>query len=214
MLTRRRISTFLIGSGVLALVCSLLLLISTAVVRAQDQPPPRPTITPSPTTIPTPAPTSPPDDPEEPTEPGRITGTVIDLTTGAPAPGIAVTVGDATVTSDANGNYDRSGLPAGVYRVALALAQGQGTPAQGPIDIELAAGATVIQHLSFRSQPPAATPAHVTPVPAPTPRPPPAPELPVTSGSADDTWLGLSLGLALLAAGIRIRRSSAQQSKT
>ena len=35
---------------------------------------------------------------------GRITGTVIDLTTGAPAPGIKVTVGEVIVISDANGN--------------------------------------------------------------------------------------------------------------
>ncbi len=200
MLTRQRIGTFLIGSGVLALVCSLLLLISTAVVRAQDQPPPRPTITPSPTAIPTPAPTSQPDDSGNPAATSRITGTVIDLTSGAPAPGIAVTVGDQTVTTDANGNYDRSGLPSGTYLVALALTEGQGTPAQNPINVELAAGATVVQHLAFHSPVRAVTP---------TPPPPSAPgELPTTSGSAGDTWLGLSLGLALLAAGIRMRRSS------
>jgi hypothetical protein len=59
------------------------------------------------------------DDDDEPAT-GRITGAVIDLTTGAPAPGIAVTVGDQMVTTDSNGNYDRSGLPGGAYTSARA----------------------------------------------------------------------------------------------
>lgn len=168
-----------------------------AAVHAQTQPPPRPTLTPAPT----PKPSSGSHSSDEAT--GRITGTVIDLTTGAPAPGVAVTVGDTSVTTDANGNYDRSGLAAGDYQVALALTAAQGTAAQGPIAVALAAGATVIQHLSFRSPPPPA----LTPAPAPAVTPA---ALPTTGGPADGAWLMLTLGLMLIAGGValRFRRSA------
>jgi hypothetical protein len=171
----------------------------SAAVHAQTQPPPRPTLTPAPTAKPSSGGHS-----SEPAN-GRITGTVIDLTTGAPAPGVAVTVGDTTVTTDANGNYDRSGLAAGDYQVALALAAGQGTPAQAPIVVALAADATVIQHLSFRSPPPAA----LAPTSAPTPAATPA-ALPITGGPADGAWLMLTLGLMMIAGGValRLRRSA------
>jgi hypothetical protein len=87
--------------------------------------------------------------------PGLITGTVIDLTTGAPVAGIPVTVGDLTVLSDANGNYGRAGLAPGSYTVALALPEGRGVAEQPPATISLAAGQTVVYHLAFRSPPPA-----------------------------------------------------------
>jgi hypothetical protein len=161
---------------------------------------PRPTLTPAPSATPTSVglPTRTPsprdnDDDEQPAPAGRITGTVIDLTTGAPAPGIAVQVGDITITSDANGNYDRSGLTAGRYVVALALRAEQGTPAQGPITVELGADATIVQHLNFHSllPAPAATPTAATP---PT-------TLPVTGGADDLAWPLMLLGLALLLGG-------------
>jgi LPXTG-motif cell wall-anchored protein len=134
---------------------------------------------------------------------GRITGTVIDLTTGAPAPGISVAVGDVVVTSDANGNYDRSGLTPGVYTVALVLTAEQGVAAQEPIAVDLGAGATVVQHLFFRS----------APLPQPTALPAgsaqPTPEtLPTTGGEAQEGWqyLGMLLGMAALGLGVWMRR--------
>lgn len=151
-------------------------------------PPPRPTLTPTtpPTLTPTPAPTSAPSESGPTAVPsGRITGTVIDLSTGAPAAQIAVTVGDQTVYSDNNGNYSRANLPAGSYVVALALAPGQGTPAQGPITVALGAGATVVQHLAFRSRAVATAVA------------PPPQTLPDTGGSG-----GASALLPLLAVGL------------
>jgi hypothetical protein len=180
---------------------------STPLAQAQ----PRPTLTPRPAT-PTPVqrPTRTPDrdvgDKRQPAATGRITGTVIDLTSGAPAPGISVMVGEVTVTSDANGNYDRTGLPPGSYPVALVLAEGQGTPAQEGITIVLAAGATVVQHLFFRSQP-AASPTPVATVTAP------PTQLPPTSGSAPSGWLWVVLGLGALALGGGVRIAAGRAPK-
>src|SRR5262245_52715027 len=61
---------------------------------------------------------------------GRITGTIIDLTTGAPASGIKVNIGGVVVSSDANGNYDLW-VASGPYSVALVLDASQGEAAQG-----------------------------------------------------------------------------------
>src|SRR5215210_7853214 len=107
--------TMVIAAGLCLLISGLSIWLAAAPAHAQGQPPPRPTLTPMP---PTPARHT---DHASPTAvpAGRITGTVIDQTTGAPAPKIAVAVGDQTVVTDANGNYDRSGLPAGAYNVAL-----------------------------------------------------------------------------------------------
>jgi len=166
---------------------------------------PRPTLTPMPATPtavqrPTRTPSSDDHDKRQTAATGRITGTVIDLTSGAPAPGIPVIVGDVTVTSDANGNYDRTGLPPGSYVVVLVLTEGQGTPAQDRITIELAADATVVQHLFFRSQPAA------SPTPIATGTPPPA-QLPPTSGSTPIRWLWVVLGLGAIALGGGVRRA-------
>jgi hypothetical protein len=156
--------------------------------------PPRPT--PRPTAVPTAQPKGGNDSPT-PQPSGRITGTVIDLTTGAPAPGITVVVGDVTVSTDANGNYDRTGLPAGSYSVALMLAEGQGAPAQGPITVVLAADATVVQHLFFRSLLAAtATPAAALIPPA---------NLPTTNGSDSMGGLLVLLGVGAIVLGGAIR---------
>jgi hypothetical protein len=180
---------------------------------AQD-PPPRPTLpptqTPTATALPTQTPVPKDKGPSPTSAPtGRIIGTVIDLSTNAPAPGIAVAVGDVTVTTDANGNYERAGLSAGSYQVALALTPAQGTPAQGPIAVELAAGATVVQHLAFRSPlVPTMTAVPTTPtiMPAtPTAIPPtPTPSRPAMLPDTGDTpRLGLGMiGLVILLAGI------------
>lgn len=139
------------------LLLALALLSPLTVSSAQAQPP-RPTLTiaPRPTLEPTVASESPDlshDDHHErggtAAQAGRITGTVIDQMSGAPAPGIIVRVGEATVLSDANGNYDRTGLPPGDYTIALELTADQGVAAQKPQQVQLTAGATVIVHLAF-----------------------------------------------------------------
>jgi hypothetical protein len=191
---RRFLSAIMVIGGLIMVVAGLGPWVGGApAVQAQ----PRPTLTPAPSATPVSLPTrtpSPRDDDDDQQAPaGRITGTVIDLTTGAPAPGVAVQVGDITITSDANGNYDRSGLTPGRYVVALAMRAEQGVPAQGPITIDLGADATIVQHLSFHSPQPAAaaTPTAATP---PT-------TLPVTSGADDAAWPLVLLGLALLLGG-------------
>ena len=180
-------------SGVL-LLFGLMPISSHGAVTAQPQAqPPRPTLTPE---LPTPIPKDDDDNNVSPS-PGRITGTVIDLTSGAPAPGRVVSVGDTTVTTDANGNYDRNNLQPGNYLVALVLTEGQGVPAQEPITVELAPGATVIQHLAFRSQPRATpTPAHA---PAQAPDQPVA--LPRTGGLDNGLWVWVLIGITLTIGG-------------
>ena len=195
---KRSLLNMLVVAGSLCLaICGLNLWLGLAPAQAQGQPPPRPTLTPVP---PTPVRNS---DHSSPTAvpSGRITGTVIDQTTGAPAPNIAVTVGDQTVRTDANGNYDRNGLSAGSYDVALALAPEQGQPSQAAIVVTLAAGATVVQHLVFRSPAPA--------VPTPVIAAPP-PHLPVTGAADDQAWSTLVLGIVLLGLGVGLRGSKAR----
>jgi hypothetical protein len=185
-------------------LCLLIAGVSTrlgSTSHAQAQP--RPTLTPqlaTPTAVqrPTRTPDRDDDDERQPAATGRITGTIIDLTSGAPAPGIPVQVGEVTITSDANGNYDRTGLPPGSYLVALVLTEGQGIPAQDRITIMLAADATVVQHLFFHSQP-AASPTPVATVTAP------PNQLPPTSGPAPSGWLWVVLGLGAIAIGGRLR---------
>lgn len=107
---------------------------------------------------PTTTPTSPPIEEAEEERPsprrlapGRLTGTVIDVATGAPAANIAVRIGPRIVVSDANGNYDWSGLPAGSYEVALVLPADWGVAVQGTLTAEVPPGQTVVQHLFYRS---------------------------------------------------------------
>jgi hypothetical protein len=199
MRTRFRISLL---AGLAALVVALgAFVVSGAPTRSvlAQEPPPRPTLTPAP---PTAQPTAKPQERERdrPTAvalSGRITGTVIDLATGAPASGVSVRVGDAIVVTDSNGNYDRPGLPAGSYVVALVLSEGT-APAQEPITLQLGSAQTVIQHLAFR---PAAAVATAAPAPAPQPAMPT--ELPATSGERSSTLvLRAIVGLLLLSAGV------------
>jgi len=168
---------------------------------------PRPTLTPIPRPTLTPAPPTPilkdGDDNSTSLPSGRITGTVIDLTSRAPAPGVAVSVGDIAVTTDAHGNYDRNGLQPGSYVVALVLMEGQGVPVQEPITVELAPGATVVQHLAFRSQP-RATPTSTT-VAMQAPDRPVA--LPATGGLRNDQWVWVLIGIALIIGGARVRHA-------
>jgi hypothetical protein len=157
---------------------------------------------------------------------GHITGTVIDLNSGAPSAGVAVRVGGALVWSDANGNYDHW-LPVGTYTVTLALADGQGTPLQDVISVPVQADVATVQHLNFRgqqaapvaptaaaptaapAQPVVAQPAAVAPTAAATSVPASAggapalvpARLPVTSEGGSAAWLWLVFGSALLLAG-------------
>jgi hypothetical protein len=193
------------GALVVLLGVALGIGLGTQPARAQ---PPRPSPVPTSTSVsPTPKPGG--DHPQATAVPtGRITGTVIDLTTGAPASGIMVVVGDVTVSTDANGNYDRAGLPSGSYPVALALADGQGSAAQEPVTVTLAADATVVQHLFFRSQPAAtATPTTTaTVVPAALPR---------TGASEPSAWLWVVLGAGMIILGgmVRLARQGAKSVK-
>jgi hypothetical protein len=216
---RRLIGLTLVACGALALFAGLSSLASMGVTPALAQvgPSPRPTLPPTP----------PPDSRERRTAigdagpMGHITGTVIDLSSGAPVPGVNVLVGVETVPTDSNGNYDHW-VPAGVISVTLTLAQGQGTPAQEMLMVEVRAGETTVQHLGFRSSPaqaptstvlPAATPMPVAP-PAETAAPvvamapsvamaPASPaRLPVTSATAESAaWLWIMVGAGLLLGG-------------
>lgn len=193
---------------------------------AAQEPPPRPTLEPTATPVPTSKPSDETPPTPTPVPTGRIIGTVIDLSSGAPARGIKVRVGDSTVVTDRNGNYERSGLTAGAYVVALDLSTDQGTPAQDPLTIQLAAGATVVQHLAFRSQPaasptsapnvtPSATSIATPPAALPAPPPPTMPStLPNTGALLTGGWIVATyFAIGLIAGGIGVRRALRGQSQ-
>jgi hypothetical protein len=139
---------------------------------------------------------------------GHITGTIINVSTGAPSAGIAVNVGGVVVQSDVNGNYDRW-VPVGNYTVTLVLATEQGTPAQDVMTVAVEPNAATVQHLNFRGQKPApvapvvAAPAVATPAPtAPAAPAGAAPKrLPRTGSAGSGPWIWLAFGAALLLAG-------------
>ena len=176
----------MVVGGILVLVGSLVLGlrdVSPTVVHAQD-PPVRPTLAPAPTeeAVTPPQRDNDDDDDDEVQRTGRITGTVIDATTGAPTAGVVVQVGDQLVTTDSNGNYDLVDVTPGAYEIMLQLEAGQGTPEQDVIMVDVEADETVVQHLAFRSQvAPTAIPS--TPVPTATAV---VAELPNTSGPQVD----------------------------
>lgn len=177
-------------------IAAVVLVAGSLTVQAQPLPPRPPTAVPLPTRAPESG-----GDHSTPAATGRITGTVIDLTTGAPAPGIAVVVGDITVKTDQNGNYDRNGLAEGAYPIQLDLQPSQGMPEQGLLQVDLATGATIVQHLAFRSQPSAAPTTAAAPPVATAPMPG---SLPVTAaGERDSSWL-LALAVLLMVCGLRL----------
>lgn len=104
-------------------------------------------------------------------------GTVINTSTGAPAAGITVRVGDVVVTTDVNGNYDGY-VPAGDYTVMLALDPGQGTAVTPPQTVSVKSGEATIQHLSYASAAATSVPTATT---APTSIPPTATSMPPTA---------------------------------
>jgi hypothetical protein len=218
----RKISTTLIVGGLLLMVCGLRAwpVQGAAPTRPLAQPSPRPTLMPTATpALPTAAPSATPAatssaSKSHATTPaaGRITGTIIDLTSGAPVPGITVDLDGLQVTSDSNGNYDHW-LPPGSYRVALMLAPERGTPAQGPQMVDMQSDKTVVLHLSFRSPPlPTSTPPPATAAPvaataviahpagASTRATKPT-RLPVTGEQPSSAWLWLLIGMMLLVMG-------------
>ncbi|OAN48635.1 hypothetical protein A6A03_07625 [Chloroflexus islandicus] len=140
---RRMMSYSMMICGVIAMVIgfTLLPLPTPSTAAPALQPSPRPTIAPV-TIVPA---SSPP-----PVPMGRVTGTIIDLRTNAPAAQIAVKISDAVVYSDQNGNYDRW-VESGFYTLALQLTDEQGSPAQAPLTIAVGPGDTVVAHLFFTS---------------------------------------------------------------
>lgn len=173
-----------IASVTLMLCGAILLMLGMVVVPAPVpvaagpalQPSPRPPLEPTaPAEGGLPAPT--------PVPYGRVTGTIIDLRTGAPAPGKLVVIGDSTVISDANGNYDRW-VVSGFYNLHLRLRDGEGQVTQPPQQIAVGNGDTVVVHLFFTSEAPVAPAAPeptatlapeptatAAPLPIPTPTP-------------------------------------------
>jgi hypothetical protein len=176
---RRQIASFaLMVCGIIALVGGLTMLPAPITASAQaPEPSPRPPLQPTAET----------DNGNKPTAVilSRLTGTVIDLRTGAPTSGIAVEVDDQIIYSDANGNYSIS-LPSGFYRLELKPTSSQGTSIQPAQRVALGLGDTVVVHLFFTSLAPT-TVVQVVPTeviaPTPTVAPPVAlpPSLPDTS---------------------------------
>ena len=188
---------------------------ATAAARAQ-QVPPRPTLEPTATAQPTATPWPKPSAREDTTPRyGRVTGTVIDRRTGAPAANVRVMVGSDAVMSDANGNYDHWAVT-GTYAVVLDISESQGIPAQAAQQVAISAEGTTVQHLFFSSRAPTAeAPALATVLPSTTPAPAlaSAPEtvperLPVTSGAADLPASSLWFAALLMISGglLSIRR--------
>ena len=190
---------FACAIGMLAALGAGVMLAAGALPAGAQTLPPRPTVEPTamPTGTPSATPTAATPAPSDSAASGRITGTVINLATGTPASSIAVQVGDGIVFTDANGNYDRSGLAPGNYVVVLALPPASGEPARSPLTINLTAGATVVQHLTFGQAP--------TLVLGPTPVPLPI-ELPATGGEQGTWFAALLAAVALLVAGAGLRR--------
>lgn len=186
-------------------------------VQAQELPP-RPTLTPQPThRSNTHKERKHHDTSRAPT--GRITGTVIDLTTSAPAPGITVAVGDVVVTTDADGNYNRTDVPSGSYVVALLLNEKQGVSSQEPITVDVAPGATVFQHLNFRSQLFTSASPTAAIMPLPSTQTPEAvaeakpKELPRTGDTTSNGWLYMLmlLGISTLLLGATLQHKARQE---
>lgn len=176
---RRQFTSFaLMVCGVVALALGMTVAPAATPAAAMPamQPSPRPTLVPTADVIP-----SDDDDGPAPVRFGRVTGTVIDSRTGAPASGKRVVVGDALVTSDGNGNYDHWIAP-GAYAVGLQLREGEGVTSQGTQQVTVAAGGTIVQHLYFTSPAPALPTA--LPTAAPTAVPTVAPTAPVVPTEA------------------------------
>jgi len=170
---RRHMTSFsLMVCGVIALALGMAMAPTAIPASAMPalQPSPRPTLVPTPEYVPD-------DHDDAPALFGRVTGTVIDSRTGAPAADKLVLVNDTLVLSDGSGNYDHW-LAAGSYSVGLQLRSGEGVAAQGMLPVEVQSDGTTVQHLFFSS--PAPIMVDVAPkVAEPTPSAAPSVEAPV-----------------------------------
>jgi hypothetical protein len=131
--------------------------------------------------------------------PGHIGGTVIDIVSSAPVPGMPVRVGDNVVITDRDGNYGIWVSP-GTYLVNVSPAPEQGAVVDGPATVVVEPETPVIQHLRVALPVPdikAAEPAVEAPVEAPR-------RLPRTNDAADVAWLWVSSGILLIGAGIAL----------
>lgn len=130
--------------------------------------------------------------------PGHIGGTVIDVISNAPVPGMPVRVGDSIVVTDQNGNYGIWVVP-GTYLVNVAPAPGRGTIVDGPATVVVQPETSVVQHLRVALPIPevrAVEPA-VADAPAEAPR-----RLPRTNDAADVSWVWVSLGILFIGVGV------------
>ncbi len=141
---------------------------------------------------------------------GAIAGTVTDTSSGGPAAGVLVSVsGYPPVSTDKDGHFSVSNLPAGQYTVALAPGQGQAS--QGPVFVNLDGQNRATVDLTYSSRPqvlPTDTPqavAMAAPPPAPAAAPPA--EMPGSGAPAGPGPLivaGLGLALALVGGALRL----------
>ena len=188
------IGALLITGGLLTLALGVGGLAEPRTAQAQTGPSTRPTLVPTKT-------------PRHQSGPetlyGHITGTVIDTQSSQPIAGVSVQVGDATVLTDANGNYDHW-LPVGAYTIALILDPALGTPTEAQSIVEVTAGERTLHHLSFTgrasTQPQAVSALAVPTVPAIDPAAVPV-RLPVTASGDIWGWAWLPAGVSLLLAG-------------
>ncbi|MFQ3632236.1 carboxypeptidase-like regulatory domain-containing protein [Roseiflexus sp.] len=195
MSTISRISAMLLLVGVWITVWSMSVLVGVArSVQAQELPP-RPTLTPVVIS----------EEPQRVPRPGRIVGTVIDLTSGAPASGLIVRINNEELITDANGNYGRDNLAPGTYAVELIVPLERGVPAQSVITIILPEGETARQDLAFRRLPAATS--TIDPSGAEMPTSPPA-ALPSTGALDDMASRALIIGMVMAAGGLLLRRTS------
>jgi LPXTG-motif cell wall-anchored protein len=194
MNARKLIAAALMITGAWLLLWSIGLLSGSLRPAQAQELPPRPTLTPVATSVVV------SEEPRREPRLGRIVGTVIDLTTGAPTAGMTVRINDQALISDANGNFGRENLTPGTYVVELIVPPERGTPAQGAITITLPEGETARQDLAFRSPPTAPAPsAGIAPeTPA---------ALPVTGASGDAMWLAALGALLLAGGGLLVRRA-------
>jgi hypothetical protein len=210
---RKAISSILIITGLLMTLTGLgaLMPAEQAYAQAVPQPTPRPALNPE-------------DDGDDTAQPvadmAHITGTVIDQASSAPVPGISVRVGNSVVATDGNGNYDLYIEP-GNYTVS---AIGSDNTPQPAAEVVLIAGEMVVQHLIYIAPVLIATATPVIVAPAAVAEPIAEPvartvairtegampdRLPATAGNPlflVGAWFWLSLGVALMIAGMVIAR--------
>ncbi|WP_448543316.1 carboxypeptidase-like regulatory domain-containing protein [Roseiflexus sp.] len=195
----RHISTSLIFCGVMLLMAGLSALLPGAAFAQQD---PLPAPSPRPAVEFTEQSSGGGSAPDRSAIPGHIGGTVIDVVSSAPVPGMPVRIGDNIVTTDQDGNYGIWVSP-GTYLVNVAPAPGQGDVVDGPMTVVVEPETPVIQHLRVAlpaRQAPAAEPAPVVeaaPVEAPR-------RLPRTNDAADSAWLWVLSGIMLIGGGIAL----------